>query len=321
MGDREALLATLKEKAQFCRTETIRLIAIAKSGHYGSVFSAAEIFATLYYHVLRYDPQRPDWADRDRFILSKGHAAVGLYPLLADVGFFEPALLDTYTRLGSPFGDHPDMRKIPGIDFSSGSLGHGLSVGVGMALALYREPARLEKLHGAEGPDPAPGNLVGLPLPLAENGNALLLGFWAGQDRSRLDLVLFLHHGELPLPELDHQVGAGVPQLTVVAFEVLDGEGVGFGNLKRAEGPLTIHIVVRHQPLLAQIRIPLDPARLRADHLEEQAAFPGLLLGAPGFFHGADKLGGFHGLAPAQGPGHHDDGKQAGGSKHAAQRW
>jgi transketolase len=135
MGDREALLTLLKGKAQFCRTETIRLIAIARSGHYGSVFSAAEILATLYYHVLRYDPQRPDWPDRDRFILSKGHAAVGLYPLLADVGFFDPALLDTYTRLGSPFGDHPDMRKIPGIDFSSGSLGHGLSVGVGMALA------------------------------------------------------------------------------------------------------------------------------------------------------------------------------------------
>jgi transketolase len=135
MGDRETLLSTLRDKAKFCRTQTIRLIAIAKSGHYGSVFSAAEIFATLYYHVLRHDPQRPGWSDRDRFILSKGHAAVGLYPLLADVGYFDAALLDTYTRLGSAFGDHPDMRKIPGIDFSSGSLGHGLSVGVGMALA------------------------------------------------------------------------------------------------------------------------------------------------------------------------------------------
>lgn len=134
-SDQKALLSTLRDKAYLCRRETIRLIAIAKSGHYGSVFSAAEIFAVLYYHVLRYDPKNPDWPDRDRFILSKGHAAVGLYPLLADVGFFDPELLDTYTRLGSPFGDHPDMRKIPGIDFSSGSLGHGLSVGVGMALA------------------------------------------------------------------------------------------------------------------------------------------------------------------------------------------
>ncbi|HUW08722.1 MAG TPA: transketolase, partial [Anaerolineae bacterium] len=72
MDEREALLARLRDRALFCRRETIRLIAIAKSGHYGSVFSAAEIFAVLYYHVLRYDPQRPDWPDRDRFILSKG---------------------------------------------------------------------------------------------------------------------------------------------------------------------------------------------------------------------------------------------------------
>jgi transketolase len=135
MDGKDALLDLLQDRADFCRRETIRLIAIAKSGHYGSVFSAAEILAALYYHVLRYDPQRPEWPDRDRFVLSKGHAAVGLYPLLADVGFFDPALLDSYTRLGSPFGDHPDMRKIPGVDFSSGSLGHGLSVGVGMALA------------------------------------------------------------------------------------------------------------------------------------------------------------------------------------------
>jgi transketolase len=135
MDDRGTLLDRLRDRALFCRRETIRLIAIAKSGHYGSVFSAAEIFAVLYYHVLRYDPRRPDWPDRDRFILSKGHAAVGLYPLLADLGFFDPAVLDTYTRLGSPLGDHPDMRKIQGVDFSSGSLGHGLSVGVGMALA------------------------------------------------------------------------------------------------------------------------------------------------------------------------------------------
>ncbi len=134
-SERELLLARLKDKAYLSRKETIRLIAIAKSGHYGSSFSAVEIFAILYYRILRYDPKNPNWPERDRFILSKGHAAVGLYPLLADVGFFDPALLDTYTRLGSPFGDHPDMRKIPGVDFSSGSLGHGLSVGVGMALA------------------------------------------------------------------------------------------------------------------------------------------------------------------------------------------
>lgn len=112
----------------------MRLTRIAGAGHYTSTFSAAELFAALYYAELRYRPDEPDWPDRDRFVLSKGHAAIGLYPILADVGFFDGALLDNYTRLDSPFGDHPDMRKIAGIDFSSGSLGHGLSVSVGMAL-------------------------------------------------------------------------------------------------------------------------------------------------------------------------------------------
>jgi len=125
----------LADRAQFVRLETVRLTQIAGAGHYSSTFSAAELFAALYYAHLRIDPARPEWPDRDRFILSKGHAAIGLYPVLADLGFFDPALLDDYTRLGSPFGDHPDMKKIKGVDFSSGSLGHGLSIGVGMALS------------------------------------------------------------------------------------------------------------------------------------------------------------------------------------------
>ncbi|HUE46252.1 MAG TPA: transketolase [Aestuariivirgaceae bacterium] len=132
--------AFLAEKAKFIRLETLRLTRIAGAGHYSSTFSAAELFAALYYAHLRYDPADPKWPDRDRFVLSKGHAAIGLYPVLADVGFFDKALLDKFTRLGSPFGDHPDMKKIAGIDFSSGSLGHGLSVALGMALA-----ARIQK--------------------------------------------------------------------------------------------------------------------------------------------------------------------------------
>ncbi len=133
-GTRLADFARLADRARFIRLQTLRLSRIAGAGHYSGTFSAAELLATLYYYQLRYDPGRPDWPGRDRFVLSKGHAAIGLYPVLADVGFFEPELLDGYTRLGSPFGDHPDMRKVSGVDFSSGSLGHGLSVGVGMAL-------------------------------------------------------------------------------------------------------------------------------------------------------------------------------------------
>jgi transketolase len=127
--------AYLADRAKFIRLETLRLTRIAGAGHYSSTFSAAELFAALYYGHLRLDPANPKWEDRDRFVLSKGHAAIGLYPVLADLGFYPPSKLDDFTRLGSAFGDHPDMKKIPGIDFSSGSLGHGLSVALGMALA------------------------------------------------------------------------------------------------------------------------------------------------------------------------------------------
>ncbi len=131
-GDLESLL---RSKAEFIRTETVRLIEIAKTGHYSSVFSAAEILAALYYSVMNLTPGDPQNPDRDRFVIGKGHAAVGMYPVLADLGYFEPSELDTYARLGSAFGDHPDMKRIPGIDFSSGSIGHALSNGIGMALA------------------------------------------------------------------------------------------------------------------------------------------------------------------------------------------
>ncbi len=130
----DAERSRLEERSLFVRLETLRLTRIAGAGHYSGTFSAAELLATLYYHELRLDPGQPKWSDRDRFVLSKGHAAIGLYPILADLGYFDPADLETYTRLGSDFGDHPDMRKVRGIDFSSGSLGHGLSIGVGMAL-------------------------------------------------------------------------------------------------------------------------------------------------------------------------------------------
>lgn len=123
----------LRERAQFVRLETIRLIEIAKVGHYTSVFSAAEIFAALYYDVMRLSAD-PKWPDRDRFLMGKGHAAVGLFPILADLGYIPTEVLNGYTRLGNPLGDHPDMRKVPGIDFSSGSIGHALSNGLGMAL-------------------------------------------------------------------------------------------------------------------------------------------------------------------------------------------
>jgi transketolase len=135
---RDVDLEHLRERARWIRLQTLRLIAIARSGHYSSTFSCAELLAVLYYHHLRLDPSRPRWPDRDRFVMSKGHAAVGLYPVLADRGYYPMSDLDDYTRVGSEFADHPKL-TIPGCDFGSGSLGHGLSVAAGMALAGRRE--------------------------------------------------------------------------------------------------------------------------------------------------------------------------------------
>ncbi|HYZ00920.1 MAG TPA: transketolase [Candidatus Binatia bacterium] len=132
----------LRRRADWIRLRTVQLIDGAGLGHYSSTFSCAEIFATLYYHTLRLDPRRPDWPDRDRFLLGKGHVAVGLWPVLADLGYFPESWLEQFGKLGSPVTDHPNMRTAPGVDFSSGSLGHNLSVGVGMALA--------GRLHGRD---------------------------------------------------------------------------------------------------------------------------------------------------------------------------
>ena len=124
----------LLRRADWIRLQTIDLIRQAGLGHYSSTFSSAEIIAALYYRALRLRPQEPRWEDRDRFLLGKGHVATGLWPVLADLGFYPRDWLGQFGKVGSPLNDHPNMKLAHGIDFSSGSLGHNLSVGVGMAL-------------------------------------------------------------------------------------------------------------------------------------------------------------------------------------------
>jgi len=132
---RPASHTELSKRADWIRLRTVDLIAQAGLGHYSSTFSCAEIFATLYYHTLRLRPGEPDWPDRDRFLLGKGHVATGLWPVLADLGFYPRDWLKQFGSVGSPLNDHPNMRLAPGIDFSSGALGHNLSVATGIALA------------------------------------------------------------------------------------------------------------------------------------------------------------------------------------------
>jgi len=137
----ESLVAELVEKARVLRVEVVRMIHRAGSGHPGGSLSAAEIIAALFFHQLRVDPARPDWPERDRFILSKGHAAPLLYAALAHRRFFPREELATLRQIGSRLQGHPDRLKTPGVEMTAGVLGHGLSVGVGLALG-----ARLDGL-------------------------------------------------------------------------------------------------------------------------------------------------------------------------------
>ncbi len=125
----------LKAKAKQIRRDIITMTCAAASGHPGGSLSATEILTVLYFSVMKHKPKNPHWADRDRLILSKGHASPLLYSVLARSGYFDPALLPTFRVLGSPLQGHPDMRRLPGVEASTGSLGQGLSIGAGHALA------------------------------------------------------------------------------------------------------------------------------------------------------------------------------------------
>ncbi|WP_427854632.1 transketolase [Desulfotomaculum copahuensis] len=128
-------ITRLEEKARQLRRHIIRMTGAAGSGHPGGSLSAADIVAALYFHFLCLDPARPDWPDRDRFVLSKGHAAPVLYAALAERGYFPVDELLTLRRLGSRLQGHPDMKHLPGVEMSTGSLGQGLAAANGMALA------------------------------------------------------------------------------------------------------------------------------------------------------------------------------------------
>ncbi len=131
-----AATQTSTSLARRIRSHALRMTHAAKASHIGSCFSMADILAVLYGGVLRFDPSRPDWPERDRFIQSKGHAAAILYAALAETGFFPADWLSTYSCDGSRLGGHVTGHGVPGIELSSGSLGHGLSVACGMSLAL-----------------------------------------------------------------------------------------------------------------------------------------------------------------------------------------
>ena len=128
-------LEDLQALAKTVRRHIIEMTGAAKSGHPGGSLSAVEIVVTLFMDVMNHDPENPDWEDRDRFILSKGHACPVLYAVMAECGYTPVDQLNTLRRMGSIYQGHPDRRFIPALEASTGSLGQGLSIGLGMALA------------------------------------------------------------------------------------------------------------------------------------------------------------------------------------------
>jgi transketolase len=131
-----AQVAAIESRAARMRYDIVEMIAEAGSGHPGGSLSAADIVASLYFGIMRHDPKRPDWPERDRFVLSKGHAAPVLYAALAEAGYLGRDHLRTLRRLGSLLQGHPDSTKTPGVEVSTGSLGQGLAIANGIALGL-----------------------------------------------------------------------------------------------------------------------------------------------------------------------------------------
>ena len=136
MNYSEELIKDLENKAKTLRRDVVLSIGIGVAGHIGGSNSAADLVAALYFHKMKYDPKNPKLEDRDRFLLSKGHVAILQYAALAEAGFFPVADLKTTKEIGSYLQGHPDVRKTPGIEAGTGSLGQGLSIGLGMALGM-----------------------------------------------------------------------------------------------------------------------------------------------------------------------------------------
>ena len=137
----DKLIKDLEDKAQKLRRDVVISIGVGVAGHIGGSNSSADIVAALYFHKMRHDPKHPEWRERDRFLLSKGHVGILQYAALAESGYFPVEDLKHTKEIGSYLQGHPDVQKTPGIEAGTGSLGQGLSIGLGMALGL-----RLDRL-------------------------------------------------------------------------------------------------------------------------------------------------------------------------------
>lgn len=135
LEDEDTRLPQIRQKANWMRRRALEMVHGKKLGHIGGDFSATDILATLYFGVLRYDPVKPDWPERDRFVMSKGHATGALYTVLCAAGYFPEDWLKTYMGPGSRLNGHPNRNYLPGVEANTGPLGHGFPIALGMAIA------------------------------------------------------------------------------------------------------------------------------------------------------------------------------------------
>jgi transketolase len=240
-------VAMTKRKAAEMRCDILKMITLAGSGHPGGSLSAADIVATLFFgDVLRYRPNEPDWPGRDRFILSKGHAAPVLYAALARAGYFELSELTTLRKFGSRLQGHPDPRKLPGVEVATGSLGQGLSIGAGMAYGLAADArnerpidkrAQGEQTAGRQGGEKQSPQRV-----------FVLLGDGELQEGQVWEAALFAAHKELDNlialvdnnnlqidGALDEVVGLGdiAAKFTAFGWKALEAEGHDVSAIRR----------------------------------------------------------------------------------------
>ncbi|MDR2933523.1 MAG: transketolase [Oscillospiraceae bacterium] len=144
------MIKTLEGHAARCRRNVLRMVEAGGAGHMGGAMSCIDVVTALYFSVMNIDPANPKMSGRDRFILSAGHKCMAQYAVLAERGFFDKKVLDTYGSLHTKIPGHPDMHKLPGVEANTGALGHGLSIGLGMALGLKldQSPARVFVVMG-----------------------------------------------------------------------------------------------------------------------------------------------------------------------------
>jgi transketolase len=229
----------IERKAAEMRRDILKMIALAGSGHPGGSLSAADIVAVLYFgEVLRHRPDEPDWEGRDRFILSKGHAAPVLYAALARAGYFETSELATLRKFGSRLQGHPDCRKLPGVEAATGSLGQGLSIAAGMAYGLAASGRGQQRVYALLGD----GEL--------QEGQVWEAAMFAAHRRLN-NLVAIVDNNKLQIDgALDEVVGLGdiAAKFTAFGWKALETDGHSLAAIKQAldeaaahgEGPVVI---------------------------------------------------------------------------------